>query len=322
MITVLSMPTDRSKAEVIVDAIVSAGMSVWNETAAPGGKDWSEAVVRAQDTKCLIVCWSAEALSDTPQAKLFREVAFRGCKEGRAIGAQLDDVEPPSGFDCTLYNLAGWRLNPSGWRALLIGDAYMRDLVQAARFKQANRDPAPPSAPRQLLVRQAAVLSSAIIVPLVAVASFTDVLLNFENRIARQASAEEQAVWDALPKGSCTALREFVNDFNDGAYLSRANALLNAREIVETTRWDSRTLEEEIYLPHSRNFTEDDATAEGKRRCDLLLQEVGARKIEVNVRQVRQDCQRVGSENLCDWRGTAICSFEEPREVEEEVCNG
>ena len=40
MITVLAMPNDRAKAEAIVDAMVSDGLEVWNETVIPGGERW------------------------------------------------------------------------------------------------------------------------------------------------------------------------------------------------------------------------------------------------------------------------------------------
>lgn len=321
MITLLAMPEDRPKAEAIVDAMVTDDLDVWNETAIPGGTQWSEALVRTKNTKCLVICWSEAALADTMEGRLFREAALDGCRQGRAIGALLDQVDTPESFACTLYNLASWRLNPGGWRRFLIGDAYLRDLVQAARFKQANRDPAPPSAPRKLLFRQAAVLSSAVIVPMVAVASFTDVLLNFEQRIAEQPSAEEQAAWDALPSGSCSALREFVSEYDDGVYRDRADALLGAAVPSKETVWESRVLDDEIYLSHSSGSRESDAEEEGKRRCELLVQGMGVRSLQVKVSAVRQDCQSIGSEQMCDWRGIATCSFEEAQTVDVETCN-
>lgn len=321
MITLLAMPADRAKAETIVDAMVAADLDVWNETATPGGADWSEALVRTQDTRCLVICWSEAALADTVEARLFRDAALNACRQGRAIGALLGKVEPPEGFRCTLYNLAGWRLNPVGWRKLLIGDAFQRDIVQAARFKQANRDPAPPSAPRQLFLRQAAVLSSAIIVPLVGVASFTDVLLNFERRMAATPSSAEVAAWEALPSGDCAALRQFVRDFKQGAYRDKANALLSAVEKVERVEWRVISLDEEIYLPHAAGTRVSDAIAEGQRRCEMLLQGTEARDLSVEVSQLRQSCEDVGGTKQCDWRGKATCSFEEPDTTITEVCN-
>ena len=321
MITVLAMPNDRAKAEAIVDTMVSDDLEVWNETAIPGGERWSEALLRLRNTKCLVLCWSEAALADTMEAKLFREAASNGCKQDRAIGALLDQVDPPEDFVGTLYDLANWRLAPRGWRRLLIGDAYLSDLVQAARFKQANRDPVPPSAPRQLFLRQAALLSSAIIVPIAAGLSFTDVLLNFERRIAQTPSAEEQAAWDALPRGSCLALKEFIIEFDDGVYRDRANALLGAALPSKQTVWESRTFDDEIYLSHSSGSRESDAEAEGKRRCEILVQGMSVRNLQVKISAVRQDCQSIGPDQMCDWRGTASCSFEEAKTLEVDECN-
>jgi hypothetical protein len=321
MITVLAMPNDRAKAEAIVDAMVLDGLEVWNETAIPGGERWPEALLRLRNTKCLVLCWSEAALADTKEAKLFREAASEGCRQDRAIGALLEQVDPPDDFVGSLYDLANWRLAPRGWRRLLIGDAYLRDLMQAARFKQANRDPVPPSAPRQLFLRQAALLSSAIIVPIVAGLSFTDVLLNFERRIAQTPSAEEQAAWDALPRGSCLALKEFIIEFDDGVYRERANALLGAALPSKQTVWESRTFDDEIYLSHSSGSRESDAEAEGKRRCELLVQGMSVRNLQVTIRAVRQDCQSIGPDQMCDWRGTASCSFEEAKTLEVDECN-
>lgn len=321
MITFLSMPEDRARAEAIVDAMVAADLNVWNETALPGGTDWSDALVRAREARCLVICWSKAALADTLEGKLFCQAAISGCTQGSAIGVLLDSEKVPMDFDCTTYDLSGWKLDPTGWRRVLIGDAYLRDLVQAARFKQANRDPAPPSAPRKLFLRQAAVLSSAIIVPLVALASFTDVLLNFESRIAQQPSAEEQAAWDALPNGSCSALRDFVSEFSAGVYRDRADALLGAAIVSKSTVWKRQVIEDEIYLAHSSGSRAEDVQAEAKRRCELLVQGTGSRNLDVATTRVRQDCQNVGPTELCDWRGVAVCTFQEPKVVENEICN-
>lgn len=321
MITLLTMPEDRLKADKVLDAMVSADLTVWGETAIPGGDEWSDALVRAEEARCLVVCWSEAAIADNLGARLFREAALNACSRGKTIGVLFDRVSLPTGFACTIYDLSKWRLEPRGWRKLLIGDAYLRDIVAAAKFKQANRDPAPPSAPSKLFMRQVAVLSSAIIVPLIGIISFTDVLLNYEQRMALQPSSKEAAAWNALPPGDCAALRSFVREFKDGAYRSRAYALLGAVEKVEKKQWKSLTLEEDVYLPHSAGLGLGDAQAEGTRRCELLVQGTGAHNLVVSVSQVRQDCRNIGDERFCDWRGVASCSFEEPGKVIVEICN-
>lgn len=321
MITLLSMPEDRAKADRIVDALVNDNLSVWGETSVPGSPDWQEALAKAEQSRCVIVCWSEAALAESPQAWAYRTAATNACKRGMSIGVLLDKVTPPDDFACTIYDLSQWRLAPSGWRKLLISDAYIRDLVAAARFKQANRDPSPPSAPTKMFIRQAAVFCSAIIVPLLGLLSFTDVLLNFERRMAITPSSEELAAWEALPPGDCKAVRQFVRDFKEGAYSDRANALLAAAEQVERTEWREVSMDEEVYLPHAAGARESDADAEGQRRCEMLVQGTQARKLSVAMNQVRQSCENVAGSNLCDWRGTATCSFEEPQTIVHEVCN-
>lgn len=321
MITLLAMPQDRARADAVVDALVAADLPVWAETAEPGGPAWGDALARSDDSRCLIVCWSGAAFAADDAAKAFRAAAREGCAQGKAIGVLFEHVAPPADFACTLYDLSGWRTAPHGWRKWLIGDAHLRDVVAAAKSKQANRDPPPPSAPTKLLVRQIAVLSSAIIVPLIALLSLTDVLLNFYGRMADRPSASEQAAWDGLPAGDCAALRAFVRDFRDGAYRDQADALLGAAERIERTEWRSAVLDEEIYLPHSAGTRQADAEAEGARRCEMLVQGTGARNLRTSISRVRQDCGTIGSERLCDWRGTVRCSFEQPHQVPTETCN-
>lgn len=315
------MPEDRDKADQIVDAMVAEDLSVWGETAVPGGSGWTKAVEHAQESRCLVICWSAAATADTQKAALFREAAMDGCSKGRTIGVLLDPASPPDGFACTIYDLSDWRLAPKGLRKLLIGKAFLRDVVTAAKFKQANRDPAPPSAPTKLLIRQIAVFSSAFFVPVIAVLGSAETLFNFSDRMASQPSAQEQEAWDALPSGDCKALRGFARDFSDGVYRDRADALLAAAEVRKKTVWELQNFDEEIYLAHSGGGRERDAETEGARRCEMLIQGTGARNLNVSVSQIRQDCQSIGSERFCDWRGIATCSFEAPQEAEVEICN-
>ncbi|MCJ2189148.1 hypothetical protein MTR66_20350 [Novosphingobium sp. 2638] len=304
----------------MLDALVAADLIVWGETAVPGGPEWAKALERTAKARCLVVCWSAAALANTDEAAAFRAAALDGCAQNKTIGVLFEQVSPPEGFGCTLYDLSGWRCEPQGWRKWLIGDAHLRDVVAAAKSKQANRDPAPPSAPRKLLMRQLAVLFSATVVPLVAVISFTDVALNFQGRIAARPSDEEQAAWDKLPAGDCEALRRFVSSFPNGAYRDQADVLIGAARKGTRTEWRRTTLEEEIYLPHSAGGTKAHAQKEGARRCAMLIQGTESRLIGTTMRQVRQDCQFIDGKHLCDWRGTAACEIEEPIEIKTERC--
>ena len=321
MITLLSMPQDRAKADQIADAMVAEDLPVWAETATPGGEGWAEALSNAQSAKCLVVCWSEAALGDTDEAAAFRDAAMNACAQGRTIGVLLDPVTPPEGFVCAIYDLSDWRLAPSGLRKMLIGKAFLRDVVVAAKYKQANRDPAPPSAPTKLLVRQIAVFSSAVLVPFIAILGSAETIFNVRDRLASQPSEAEEVAWQALPAGDCKALRGFVREFGDGAYRDRADTMLAAAETRSSTVWEPQVFDEEIYLAHSTGARAGDAEAEGKRRCEMLIQGTEARNLKVSIERVRQDCQSIGGERLCDWRGTASCNFEVATKAEQEVCN-
>jgi hypothetical protein len=323
MIHLFAMPSDRARADAVVDALVADDLDIWGETAIPGGTDWPAAMRRAIAARCLIFCWSAAALADTPEAAAFRRFARDACMQGKAIGVLFEAVTPPGGFDCTLYSLTEWRAAPSGWRKWLIGDAYVRDIVAAARSKQANRDPAPPSAQRKLLFRQLAVIFSVIILPAIAVITAPSALLDYYDRIAAMPSAAEQQDWDALPPGDCKALKAFIHAYPNGAFRDTADALIGAARVSNRTEWGERLLDDEIYLPHVETTKADAARAaeaEGARRCAALVQGTGAKLTGSTTEQLRQNCEQIDGVQHCDWRGTVRCAIAEPHTVTTEFC--
>jgi hypothetical protein len=330
VIIVFSLPQDRQRVEPIIDALVESDLTPWWENGEPGGRGWRSAIAKAADARCIIFCWSSEALTSAPGAKAFRDFADKSCKRQQAIGVLLDDIAPPDLFACTCYDLSGWRAAPTGWRKWLIRGAYLRDIVAAAKSKQSGRDPPPPSAPRKLLLRQLATVSAAILLPLTLITTVLGFWSDFRDLAGfdQMASSAEQQAWNALPTGDCAALRSFVRRFEDGAYRGRAEALLQAAEVSVKKHWRPLDIPSDIYVPHEPASNEGDARnsaiaramTEAVRRCEALAETGSMRLLNTRVTTIRQNCKSVAGEALCDWRGEAICMLEEPVEVEVKTC--
>lgn len=326
MITVFSLPQDRFRVEPIIDALIDADLAPWWEHADLANSDGKKVIAKANDARCLIFCWSADALATTPSAEAFRAFAVESCARQRAIGVLIDPVGPPSGFACTCYDLTGWRARPTGWRKYLIGNAFLRDIVAAAKSKQSGRDPPPPSAPRKLMLRELATLLPPILL-LGGVFGFWNDFSSFFG-LDNIASAAEDKAWDALPPGDCAALRSFIRQFDEGVYRDRAEARLQAAETRVETQWQPIEIPVELYLPHlaasdeaaARSSAEASAQHESARRCEAIAQTSGLRLLDSRIAMLRQNCQTIAEKNLCDWRGESICLLEEPVEFETQIC--
>ena len=259
-------------------------------------------------------------MADTPEAKAFRAAALHGCRDGRAIGAQLDNGAPPPEFACSLYPLYGWRAPKKGLWQWLLRNAHLADFLAAAKAKHANQDPPPAKASPRLWMQSAQAFFVVVVLPIIGLSSSVIEIYNYSGSFA---SAEEQADWDALKPGDCDGLRAFIAAHQDGAYRDKAQALLDARRSVSGEEWPSKALDHPLYLPHRAGGKAAMAAAaeqEGQRACTALLQGMEIRDLTVTISLLRQNCEPVDNAMLCDWRGTAHCKFKERVEIATEQC--
>ncbi|GEM_PF-3883939 len=325
MILALAMPADTAPVATIVDEMIEAGLDVYWDRAVPGSAEWPETERRAAEARAIVFLFGSAARAGSDEAVAFRKLAADGCAADKAIAVELERGAVPSDIDCTVYDLSGWRSRPSGWRRFLIGDSYTRDVISAARYKAAGRDPVAPSAPRKLLMRQLAVVFSALALPVIGFLTFTESMLSLYQGFgfSDMASDEEQAAWDAREAGSCEDLRAFLSDYPEGAYAQEANSLLGARS----------TREEEVFSPTEQKLplyagigdaaasgspgaaqqaASERAEAEASRVCGGLVETLGGRNLTAEVGDPRFDCSAIGGGTVCSVEGQAVCRFEEP----------
>lgn len=222
-IVLLSLPADRERATKILDALVGERLDVVWHSVAPGDDDWTASVTAAHAARCVLFCWSDATRSEA--AAPFRLLGAETLAAGTAIGIELDrGAVPPDLSAMTVYNLAGWRAHRRGlWRAFA-GRIFYNDIVSAAKFKAAGKDPPSPSAPAKMVARQAWVLA----VGIGAILGILSLPKAVYDMVPWPRWNEERA-WAAIPKDSCPGLAQFVRDWPDGRHGGEARNIYGAR---------------------------------------------------------------------------------------------
>lgn len=333
MILALSLPADSARVTPIVDEMIEAGLDLYWERTTADAVDWTHAETRLAGARAVVLFFGKGAASGDPANDAFLDLARKACAANKAIAVMLDEGAVPPDLDCTVYDLSGWRASPRGWRAWLVGDSYTRDVISAARYKAAGRDPMAPTAPRKLLLRQVAVASSALLIPAVAVISFTDAVVGLwrNTGMADVASAEESASWNAIEPGSCDGLRAHVERFPDGVYADQASNLLEARSVGEETVMVPAERPLPVYVgagsadpAPSRAAAEDNvrrlAGEEAQRACSGLAQAVEGELLDTTIDNERLTCSATGAAQSCALDGQAVCRIAEPEVRQVERC--
>ena len=86
---------DRDRVGPIVDALESAGWSVWWDRAISGGAAFDRAIEEAIDeARCIVVVWSAQSV----ESEWVRTEANEGLERGVLVPVAIDDSRPPLAF--------------------------------------------------------------------------------------------------------------------------------------------------------------------------------------------------------------------------------
>lgn len=329
-IILLSIDADESRASPLLDALVNEKLDVWwEQIALDEGKFSSARLRKFREARCVILVWSD--LSSSAEAVQFLRIAKITLEAGNAICVYVDDAElPESVLGSSLYDLRAWRSDPANWRKWFGGNLFRREVVAAAKFKVAGKDPPPSDAARRMFVRQAITVLPAIGALFYFVTTVIGLWVDLDQ--AQGASDEEEAAWVALEKSSCDDLRGFLGSYPDGYYADQTQARLDARSTTIERQWESieRTLE--LYVssgtadPRASEqaataFAQERGTSEAERSCIALAEAGQARMIESQAQPRGSNCERSSDGFRCSYDGQAICSLEEPRDVEVEVCD-
>ncbi|MFA7596261.1 MAG: toll/interleukin-1 receptor domain-containing protein [Novosphingobium sp.] len=330
-VLLLSLDVDAARTEVILEALVEAGIDTWWQQLPAGGGVLPPNNIgqRVAEARCVILVWSKASVGS--DATLFHDIAKSSLQAGNAICVRIDDpLPPPEMAGCTLYDMRGWRSKPAGWRKWFGGNLYMRDLVSGARYKIAGKDPPPASAPRTMLIRQTLAVVPAIgtviyLIP-AAIGLWNDL------GMANRPSAEEQATWDKVETGSCDSLRRFLVNYPGGHYAAQAQARLDGRTQETQTSWEPAERRMPVYVaanlakpsahkPAAASIAQGNALAKAEETCTGLAEAGNAKLLGVDVGAGSEQCTVTDGGYVCSFDGHAICKLSEPRDVTVERCS-
>ncbi|MDB5680105.1 hypothetical protein [Sphingomonas bacterium] len=323
-IVLLSLPEDRDRVGKVLSALVGERLDVVWRSVAPDDPHWAAAIAEAREARCVLFCWSDATRSEA--AAPFRRLAAEALAAETAVGIELDrGAVPPDLAAMTLYSLAGWRAHRHGlWRAFA-GRIFYNDIVSAAKFKAAGKDPPSPAAPAKLLARQAWVAA----VGIGAIVGMLALPKAVYNTIPWPRWNEERA-WAAIPKGSCPGLAAFIRDWPDGRHGGEAKDLYAART-KKAPAWTpvERIAPFFVSAAHAapsateagaRAVALGRADAEARKACQGYVEAAGSRLKGVGVSPGDVTCNAVGGGTVCSVAGNASCRLEELVDSGAESC--
>ncbi len=323
-IVLLSLPADHARVTRILDALVGERLDVHWHSIEPGLPDWGTAAADALAARCVLFCWSDA--TRTEAAAPFRQLAAQALAKEIAVGVELDrGAVPPDLTGMSVYSLAGWRAHRRGlWRAFA-GRIFYNDIVSAAKFKAAGKDPPSASAPAKMVARQAWVIA----VGLAAVVGILALPKAVNDMIPWPRWNEERA-WTAIPKDSCPGLAAFVRDWPDGRHAADAKNIYAART-KKAAAWtavdrtvpffvSAATAKPSPSEAAARALALKSAGAEATKACNGYVEAAGSRLKGVAIVPGDTSCTQLGSGTVCSIAGNATCKLEELVDKGEESC--
>jgi len=134
---------DRSRVELLADALSGRGWSVWWDRQIPTGSTFHQVIAEAlATTRCVVVVWSRHSVTSS----WVREEADEGRKRGVLIPVLIDEVSPPLGFGLIqAASLTGWDGDPRAAAFEKLAADIAGIMGEAAALPIATRPLAPPS---------------------------------------------------------------------------------------------------------------------------------------------------------------------------------
>ncbi|MCW2364587.1 hypothetical protein M2341_000034 [Sphingobium sp. B7D2B] len=220
---ILSLSRDDVVAQPIADAMIEHRLDIWWEQVEPSEPSSFEGILERVDrARAVVLIWSGSACD--PAATLYQDLAAHAVAQLKAIHVIVEDgCKPPLNGAGTIYRLSGWRTRPGSIRRFFGGALYLRDVVTAAQYKIAGRDPPPPNAPRNMLLRQMAFIAPAMFAVIALIPTLIGLWVDLG--LSAGPSQEEEALW-ARAGNSCPALRTLIQRFPDGYYADQAPTLM------------------------------------------------------------------------------------------------
>jgi hypothetical protein len=277
---------DEVRVADLVRALQANGLEIWWDKNLPGGESWRENIEHALDQAgCVVVVWTENSVG--PAGEFVRDEAGRAKARGLLAPVKLDNVMPPLGFgEVQAIDLSRWRGGAK--------DLALLDLVAACRAKLDGKPAPAPKAAARALFRQAAIGSSISALLLGGLTFGANLFASQDNfcslplgqpgladfcgslRIGGKPSRAERLAWADRPKGSCEALRQFIDRYPDGAYRSEAAALLQAAKSAPAATFSPTPRTSHGYVRQSETPFRDDEAAQADARARAAADAAGA----------------------------------------------
>jgi hypothetical protein len=320
---------DEVRVGRIARALEKVGLPLWWDRSLLSAKSWHEDITEhLESAGCVIVVWSEASVG--PAGSFVRDEARNGLHRNILVPVKIDRVKAiPLGFgEVQAIDLTHWKGD--------VRDPFFRDLVAAVQAKLEGQ-PTPPSiGPKHRLARRltyGAISSSGIaLVSAFAINAFgvTAKICSLPPpqptladacgamHIGDQPTRAERLAWDAIPKGDCQALRNYVRDYPGSPLRSRAADLITAGE--KGGPWVTTTREVPLYVeasdgqPMATEAAERaDALERAKGDADQACRLLGAGTVfrytpgTASVKVEKWSCDQTDAGYACGFSGWAEC---------------
>jgi len=332
---------DELRVGRLARALEAEGLELWWDRGLPGGESWHLNIEsKLAGAGCVVVIWSANSAGS--EGGYVREEARRGLSRNLLVPVLIDKLDHlPLGFgEIQALDLTRWR----GERR----SADFQDLVRTIRAKLSNEQLPTPQGPKRRIARRlmwGSASSIALVFALLVAFNFFGVASNLcalpgpqpglsdtcgrfglGNRPARA----ERLAWEQREPGSCQALRDFVQQFPDGALRPKAADLLTARKVSRADSWTAANRSLALFQPAGIAPSRDEATARAsalaaaQSAAERLCRDFGATSLYRFEGATPQAdawaCTKLKSGVACGFDGRAECRLQMRTTRERESC--
>ena len=325
---------DETRVQPLVEGLRACGLSVFWDQDIEEGEVWGERIVDELDcARCVAVVWSHGSVS--PDGDFVRAEARRALERDVLLQAHIDRVRPPPPFgERQALDLVGWKGKRDDLRFVDVAAA-----VQARVSGDAKPKLRWPARRRRRRVALSSIVAPVLAGTLFMVSSDTRTFacqtpgvhtLCGTFGIGEVPTPDEAHAWRAAVEPMTgDGLREFIQNYPDGVYVSTARALLETCVTRSEFRWDNDTIRRKTFMGAGRDSqpTEQEAlkrtlvraAEDARETCDPFGSH-SFRLVSTSFEVGETDCRPRERGYVCSVKGVAVCNVQRRRTVASESC--